>query len=209
MCKSFHILEKPEWVTWDEIHEVLVKAHAKNRDVGIVMRKPGLPGREIEMEIGDDGVMLVALDGEVVVGCAALIPKSGKTWYNDGIYGYMCFAGILPEYSGIGIYKQFCERREAIAREMDISKLCFDTHENNYKVIEISLNQGFKKVAIKICKDHNNIVLFKWMDGCPFSNLRCMYEFNKDRLSKIAKGWLRSQIKKWKKKNTLIEKTSS
>ena len=180
MNLDIKIIEKPDWVSWDKIHEVLVEANAKNRSKGINMRKPGLLGDEIRKEIGDDGVMLVALDGQKVVGTAALLVKQNKTWYNDGRYGYLCFAAVLPSYNGKGIYKQLYRKREELAISRGIDKLFIDTHHKNNHVIEVSLNNGFKKIGVRCFADHWNVVLFKWLNGCPFSNFSCKIHFVKD-----------------------------
>lgn len=184
---SIIITEKPDWVSWDDIHDVLWKAHASNRERGINMRKPSLPGKEIKKEIGNDGVMLVALDGNKVVGTAALLFKQKPAWYNKDIYGYMCFAAILPEYRGSGIYQQLSEKREEIAKKYSLSGLYIDTHHKNTHLIKIALQNGYHKVDVKACKDHWNVVLFKWLDGCPYSELRCRYEFAKRRIKNIIR----------------------
>jgi len=44
---DLHIIEKPEWVSWDEIHDVLWKAHAENREKGMNMNLPALPAEQI------------------------------------------------------------------------------------------------------------------------------------------------------------------
>lgn len=172
---KIQITEKPDWVSWDEIHDVLVKAHAKNRSNGINMRKPSLPGEEIKEEIGNDGVMLVALVGKKVVGTAAILPKSRTTWYSKGAYGYLCFASVLPNYNGLGVYKSLCVKREEIARNRGLNKLYIDTHHKNIHVIDINKRNGFIFVGVKVLSDHWNVELFKWLDGCPYSDLRIWF----------------------------------
>ena len=86
------ILKKPEGLSWEEIHKVLNQAHQSNRKKGIVMRKPSLTAEELFKEIGEEGVMLVAMDDSRVVGTAALLVKECSKWYNEGQYGYLCFA---------------------------------------------------------------------------------------------------------------------
>jgi hypothetical protein len=75
MGANLQIVEKPEWVSWEDIHEVLVKAHAQNRANGINMKKPSLPGEKIAKEIGEEGKMFVAMEDNKVVGTLALIKK--------------------------------------------------------------------------------------------------------------------------------------
>ena len=200
MNSEIKIIQKPDWISWDEIHQVLYHAHAENRSKGINMRKPSLPGDDIKREIGEDGVMLVALDGKKSVGTAALVVKEHETWYDTGKYGYLCFAAVLPEYNGKGIYKRLCEEREALAKKMALNKLSFDTHHNNTHVIEINKAQGFRCVDIKSLGDHWNVVMFKWLDGCPYSNIHCQYIYLlrllKMKVKKIVKRKLKTLVRR-------------
>jgi GNAT superfamily N-acetyltransferase len=168
MSTNIQIVEKPEWVSWNEIHEVLVKAHASNREQGIIMRKPSLPGTEIEKEIGNQGKMFVALDGNKVVGTLALIKKEGKQWYNTGKYGYLCFGAVLPEYGGKGIYRSLYQLAESSAKQVGLLVLTRDTNERNARMLKITKQEGYHFVECKVCKDHFNIVRAKWLDKCPY-----------------------------------------
>ncbi len=178
MRSNIQIIEKPDWVSWDAIHDVLTQAHKANRDKGIVMRMPSLPGYRIENEVGKDGVMLVALDGTKIVGTAALLIRNCSTWYNKGQYGYLCFASVVPEYAGKGIYRMLCEKRERIAKEKGLNGLLFDTHHRNAHVIDINLRNGFKRVAAKNYGKHWNTVMFKKLDGKPLPKARCFFSYH-------------------------------
>lgn len=168
MNSEIQIIEKPSWVSWDEIHEVLVKAHASNVANGIKMFKPTLLGPEIEKEIGDTGKMFVALEGNTIVGTLALVKKEGRRWYINGEYGYLCFGAVLPEWSGKGIYKSLYQYAEATAKQMNLSVLTRDTNEKNVRMLKISKKEGYSFVECKVCKDHFNIIRAKWLDKCPF-----------------------------------------
>ena len=110
---DLHIIEKPEWVSWDEIHDVLWKAHAENREKGMIMTLPSLPGEQIREKIkAGRGKMFVALDDRKVVATAAVMVKNSNLWCGKGEYAYFCFASILPEYRGRGLYKQLYIYRE-------------------------------------------------------------------------------------------------
>lgn len=170
--------EKPDWVSWDDIHKVLWKSHAQNRENGINMAFPALPGDKIrEMIEGGDGKMFVAVDKNTVVGTGAVIKKKHNLWCGIGEYGYLCFASVLPNYSSMGIYKQLREYRERETRKMGIDKVLFDTHEKNKRVLLINKKNGFKVVDLKVCKDHYNIVMVKWLDGCPYSDWYIKWQF--------------------------------
>ena len=168
MNSEIQIVEKSEWMSWDDIHEVLVSAHAQNRANGINMRKPTLPGEEIAKEIGNEGKMFVAMDGEHVVGTLALIRKNGKSWYNNGEYGYLCYGAVLPEYGGKGIYRSLYQLAETTAKQLGLKVLTRDTNERNARMLKITKQEGYHFVAYKACSDHFNIVRAKWLGPCPY-----------------------------------------
>lgn len=178
------IVEKPEWVSWDDIHDVLWKAHEKNRSKGIIMSNPSLSGNEIKNKIGRGGEMLVAMDGQKVVGTLALIKKTGNKWYCNGDYGYLCFGAVLPEYSGKGIYRSLYQLAEITAKQMDLPVLTRDTNEHNARMLKITKQEGYYFVDYKICKDHYNIIRAKWLNGCPFPGWHIKMRFL---LSKLYK----------------------
>lgn len=168
MDSVLQIVEKPDWVSWDEIHDVLWKAHGKNREKGIIMAYPSLSGEEIKNKIGDSGKMFLAIDGKRVVGTLALIKKTGAQWYNSGQYGYLCFGAVLPECSGKGVYRSLYQLAEATAKQAGLRVLTRDTNENNARMLKITKQEGYHFVECKAYKDHFNIVRAKWLDKCPY-----------------------------------------
>ena len=192
---NIFIIEKPEWVSWDDIHEVLMIAHAENRAKGIKMRKPSLPGEEIRKELGEEGVMLVAIVDNRLVGTAAMLKKENKSWYNNGAFCYCCFDAVLPEYNGQGIYGKLCDKRIEIARNKGLNNLYVDTHHENTHAINVNLKNGFKCVDIKMLPDHWNVVLFKWLDGCPYTDFRCKFEFVIRKIIMMIKRAVKSVLK--------------
>lgn len=168
MENSIKIIKKPDWVTWDEIHEVLWKAHEKNREKGVVMSYPSLSGDEIKKRIEGKGNLFVAIDCNKVVGTLALVKKKGKRWYNSGQFGYLCFGAVLPEYSGKGIYRSLYQLAETTAKQMGLLVLTRDTNEKNARMLKITKQEGYLFVECKAYKDHFNIVRVKWLDKCPF-----------------------------------------
>ncbi len=170
MDSNIQIVEKPEWVSWNEIHEVLVSAHAENRRNGIIMKLPTLPGEEIsKMITNKDGKMFVALEGEHVVGTWALLKKDNNQWYVSGDYGYLCLGAVLPNYSGKGIYRSLYQLSETTAKQLGYKVLTKDTNEKNARMLKISKMEGYYFVSMRVCKDHFNIVMAKWLDKCPYS----------------------------------------
>lgn len=161
------VKEKPEWVTWDEIHEVLWKAHEENRQKGVLMQLPALSAEELQKYVGE-GKMYVAMDDNRVIGTIALIIKEGKQWYNRGRYGYLCLGAVLPDCSGKGIFRMLYDHAEKEALRLQLPVLTRDTNEKNFRMLKISKKEGYYFVAYRACRDHFNIVRAKWLNGCPY-----------------------------------------
>ena len=176
---NIQIIEKPDWVSWDEIHEVLWQAHAENREKGMNMAFPALPGEKIRENLEkNQGKMFIALDGSnKVIATAAIKVKRTNLWCGTGDYAYLCFASILPEYRGHGIYKQLYIYIEREGRKMGLDRILFDTHEHNQRMIDVNSRHGFKPVDISVWKDHYNVVMVKWLNGCPYSEWYCKLQF--------------------------------
>ena len=175
---SIKIMLKPESVSWDAIHEVIWASHEENRRNGVKMRYPSLPGPEIEKRVEPDGKMLVAMTDEgKLIGTAAMIPKDVALWFGKHRFAYCCFASILPEYNGKGIYKEMCRIQEELAQEAGLEMMLFDTHEKNTRNLTHSVKAGYRCVDVKHYGDHFNVVMVKWLNGCPYSEFRCKIEF--------------------------------
>lgn len=192
MENKLQIIEKPDWVTWEDIHNVLWQAHAQNRKKGIIMRFPSLPGEEIRQFIEDKGKMFCIIAEGKVVGTGAIILKNINLWTSNipEVVGYQCFVSVLPNYKGKGIYKQFNIFSENYLRQLNINKLMMDTHERNMHIQNILKKNNYKFVDYKFYFDHYNVVMMKWLDGCPYSETRLKYEYFKRKLKIKLKRYL-------------------
>lgn len=193
MNSSITIVEKPDWVSWEDIKQCLVDAHAINRAAGINMTHYQWPAEKIKDSVENNGTMLVALDGEKVVGTAAIVNKQGRNWYVPGQYAYMCYAAVLPEYSGQGIYKALIKKREEIAREKHFDILLLDTHYENKRIQEIAKKNDYRYVQFLRArsKDHYSVVMVKWLSGCPYSRLFCFWKYTVSKIKTIISGGFR------------------
>lgn len=168
MENSIQIVEKPDWVTWEEIHQVLWKAHEQNRQKGMFMGLPAKSAEELQNYIEGKGKIFVALENKRVIGTLAIIAKEGSKWFNRGKYGYACLGAVLPEFSGKGVFRALDDRMESEVRHMQLPVITGDTHENNARMLKISKKEGYQFVSYKACRDHFNIVRAKWLNGCPY-----------------------------------------
>jgi GNAT superfamily N-acetyltransferase len=176
---AIQIIEKPDWVSWDDIKQCLYEAHALNRERGINMTHYLWPAGKIRDSLGEQGVMLVALDGRKVVGTAAIADKTSTSWYSNGRYAYVCFDAVIPDYVGKGIFKQLDTKREDNAKEKGYSVLVFDTHSKNVHRQNIALKHDYKYVSFFKAKsgDHYSVVMAKWLNGCPHSTFYCRKQY--------------------------------
>lgn len=162
------IKEKPDNISWDAIHELLWEAHSINRRKGVIMSFASLPGYKLKEKIeSGNGKLFVAMDGDKIVGTGAYTIVHSKYWFANKDYLYLCLGSVLPEYNGKGIYKQLYEVRESEAKKLGYDVIVFETHEHNNRTISINMNRDFHKVSYKRCKDHNNVIMAKWLSICP------------------------------------------
>lgn len=177
---NIQIVEKPDWVSWNDIKQCLYDAHASNREKGMNMSHYQWPEEKYISTIGENGRMFVALDGEKLVGVAAICDRTGDSWFTEGKYAYMGFAGVLPNYNGHGIYNELVKVREDFAKRNGFKTLVFDTHEENKVIQNKALKNGYRYVHYFQAgnKDHYCVIMAKWLEECPYSNLYCFYKFH-------------------------------
>ena len=192
MDSNIQIIEKPDWISWDDIHKTLWESHVQNRMRGISMRYASLSGEEIRERVEGKGKMFCAIKDGRLVGTAAIVTKKAKLWFNKTptVYAYLCFACVLPEFSGQGVYKQLFINLER--EKIGLQQVMFDTHENNHRMLEINAKNGFKPVDFKFYKDHFNIVMVNWPEGCPYSDKRMRFEFVRRKILVKTKYTLKS-----------------
>ena len=169
---AIQLIEKPDEVSWELIHEVIWKSHESNREVGMSMSHAGFSGADIETYLGPKGKMYVALLDGKVIGTLAFTEKKSKFWFGEDTFAYCCFAAVLPEYRGHGVYgglMKLCEQA-AISRGLD--KMLFNTHPKNARVIDTALKNGYKKISYTLSKNSAWVYLVKWLNGSPYSDLK-------------------------------------
>jgi hypothetical protein len=172
MNTDIQIVEKPDWVSWEEIKQCLTESHAENRAKGINMAHYQWPAEKIQASIGEKGEMLVALDGNKLVGTAAFMEENRPYWYIRNKYAYVCFDGVITGYSGKGLFRLLDTKREELVKDKGYDMLVFDTHIDNHHRQKIALKNGYKYVRYFMAQsgDHCNVVMAKWLSECPFSN---------------------------------------
>lgn len=180
--EKINIVEKPDWVSWEEIREVLWESHAENREKGIKNALPSLPSDEIRKKVGDKGKMFVALDGKKVVGTYAVLIRNNRKWFTSGAYAYECFCTVLPEYRRTRAYFLLARTAIGYIKKKGHSLTTGEAHENNEKVLKLKYREGYQYVAYKACSDHYNIVIAKWLNECPYPLWYIIFRFQLSKL---------------------------
>ena len=188
--EEIRVMEKPDWVSWDDIHELLLAAHKKNIAKGMVMRFPQMTGSEVKKKVGDNGLCLVALDGHKVVGTTSVCLYEGKAWFGKNkTVAHCMLTGILPQYQGIGIQEEMNIIRNVYVTQKKADLLHADTAENNIIVRKKAKMSGFVEVAYMSCKGHYSVVFVKWLKDNPFPLWYCRMRFF------LSKWYVKSRFK--------------
>lgn len=166
------VMEKPEWISWDDIHELLFTAHKKNIAKGFTMTSANASGEELQKKLGEKGKCFVALCGDKLVGTISVSFFTGHSWYNKGqLVAHTMLSGILPKYQGIGITDDLNKLRDAYIHEIGAKMIHADTAENNKIVRMNAKRNGFIEVSYYAPQsDHYSVNFVKWFEGCPFSD---------------------------------------
>lgn len=179
IMEDIKIIQKPDSVSWDDIHNLLMEAHQKNFKNGIVLRYAKMPGSEIEKTLGKEGRCWVAMDGDKLVGTTSVTFFKGKNWWNKGKkVAHGCFTGILKSYQGIGILEELFAKKYEYELECGTDMNEGDTAEGNKIVRKKFAKDGYKTVAFFASKsNHYSVRIVKWIGECPFTdkyiNRRC------------------------------------
>lgn len=183
------VMAKPDWVSWDDIHELLQMAHKKNIEKGITMNTTTMSGEEIKKYIGEEGRCFVAFCGDQLIGTTSTRITIGRKWYDKGkIVSKGALSAILPKFQGLGILEEMNELRDAYIAEKGVQVLEGDTPEENMVVRKFVARNGFKEVRYFPAshQNHFSVYFVKWLEGCPFSDKYIQKKFNiSKRLTKI------------------------
>lgn len=182
--EKIKIVEKPDWVTWEEIREVLWLSHAENRENGIINSFPSLPSDEIRRKVGDNGKMFVALDGRKVVGTYAVLINNNRKWFTNGDYAYECLCAVLPGYRNrkSPAYSLLATAAMDYIKKKGLPLTTGEIHEHNGTIKKLKLREGYRPIAYKACKDHYNVVIAKWLNSSPFPLWYIKFRFQLSKL---------------------------
>lgn len=177
---------KPDWISWDAIHECLLQSHKVNEKRGFHMLNQDWTGEELQKQM-QRGCCFVALEGDKIVGTGSTIIKKGNRWWSKGKkIAYNCFDGVLPDYQGTDVYLELKEIRSRYIKEAGVDIIQFNTAEDNKVVQKIALKRGAKYVKYSATgkgANYYSVIMAQWVNGCPYSDWHCNFMF---KLSKFV-----------------------
>lgn len=180
MNAAIHIIEKPDWVSWDDIHQVLYASHEVNRKRGMYFATAELSGDKLRDAVGD-GKCFVAIDGDKVVGTCSVKIKNLHRWFAKGPTAYYMYSGILPEYQGQGIYSLLEDARDRYVDENHIEVIYVYTSEGNFKQIKQKLSRGFQRAGVSASRNtqYYSILLVRWKTPPPSWYVQFRFQLSK------------------------------
>ena len=177
--KDIKVIHKPDDISWDAIHEVLEQAHKVNKKRGFEMINANLSGEQIKNKVGD-GICVVAMDGEKVVGTQSVSIKVGDRWYSKGKkVAHFCLTGILQRYQGYGIKEMMDKVCDEFVDDVAPDIIQGNTAEDNKAVRQIVYAKGSIDVCYEVFRKTAYYTVFfaRWPKGRPYPlwycKLRC------------------------------------
>lgn len=177
--ETIQFVEKPEWLSWEEIHECLVKAHSVNAKKGFSMTNVLLSGDDLKKKVGD-GHCFVALEGNRVVGTGSLKFFSPNRWWTRKTVAYTFLDGILPEYRGTDVFFGLENIRNRYIYDSGVRIRQCNTAEQNKTVIKLCKRAGYKLVQYSATgkgATYYSVIMVLWEEGCPYSDKFCDFMF--------------------------------
>ena len=168
------IIEKPESISFEVIHDVLWRANEGNREAGFILKTSQLAPEKLQSRIGEKGKCFIALDGDKVIGTISVRIVNRRKWYYKGDIPDYMLAAVLPEYQGKHINTMLAQKVFEFAILNGYKAIELDTAEENIHAIDVYKHQGFELVdyLAKSSLDHYSVVMVKWLDKCPYTEIK-------------------------------------
>ena len=166
------IAEKPSWITYDDIHELLYAAHASNREkAGFHVLTSDMTGEQLEKRIGPDGKTFVALDGKRLVGTASYRIIDRRFWCIKASFAERTLIAVHPDYQGRHICSLLLEPILNDIRAAGCKYLLTETAEANIAIRKLCTKEGCRHIDFKAPhSDHYNVEIVQWLNGCRYPN---------------------------------------
>lgn len=174
---EIHIIEKPEWITFDDIHKLLFDAHESNRQKGFLVKTALMSGDELQRHLGN-GKCFVALEGKKLVGTTSYRIVERNYWCVKDKVIDRILVGVHPEYKRKHISRMLFDRVAEEAKKGGYKYIETRTAEENSIMQKINLKDGARYIDFKsFSVDHYTVVMMQWLDSCPYSRFQTDMHF--------------------------------
>jgi GNAT superfamily N-acetyltransferase len=176
------IIPKPDYISWEEITELLHPAFAERAEQGM---KFTAVNQDVTTTINrvKDGLCLVALIDERLVGTLTFRFEkvSGtKKWYYETTYGYLSQLAVHPQYKRLGIGNELQKERLNLCYQNKVDASFLSTAYNAKPLIKWNLRMGAQQVDFVSFKNTNyySVILRTPMMGKRFNPLYVKLRYN-------------------------------
>lgn len=175
---DFVYMLKPDWVSWQDIKNCMVKAHEPLRKKGVMMQNQTMTIEDFEKEYKDAFCFVALKEKEVVGMCSYKIVKVNMWWHKGDII-YPFGDAVIPEYRGTDVYIELMRARLEHIKKSGIGILFFNTEENNKLVQKLNMKKGAKRLKLYASSKtwYYSVVMAKWLNGCPYSDKYCDFRY--------------------------------
>jgi GNAT superfamily N-acetyltransferase len=106
VINEIKIIPKPDYITWEEITDLLHLAFAEKKEKGMNYLATYQDAETTKRRVGN-GVCWVALLNEKVIGTETIEifypDRKNRRWHNEGTYAYCSQAAVHPYFKRIGL----------------------------------------------------------------------------------------------------------
>ncbi len=101
----------------------------------------------------EDTEVLVAVDGEEIVGSAYARMERAKPYLKYDYYAYLGFMFVKPSYRGQGINKLIIDGLKVWCKSKGLKELRLDVYDGNESALQAYAKAGFKSLLINMRMD--------------------------------------------------------
>lgn len=171
--EEIKVMFKPDWVSWEDIHKVLVKANEVNVRMGFNMGDLNLLPEQLQEFANKGDTFVVAMYGNKLIGVTACRFVVGDLWFNRGKrVARKVFTGVLKSFQGCGIPEKMNLFIDSYICDSGCAIIEASTAEKNMAVRKNVARSGFKEVFYNSYRNRNyySVEFAKWLFPCPYPN---------------------------------------
>lgn len=195
MLNEVVIIPKPDYISYDEITQLLHEAYSEKLEQGLRFSAATQSTEDTIKRVGK-GICLVALFDSKLVGTLTFNISDRKTnriWYHDKKYCLFSQFATYPKYKKLGIGKKMLKYMEKIAFNENVDAIYCDTAASSYWLIKWYQRMGYTKIGYISHSSTNyySVILRKPIHGkninmlCVkirfyISKIMCILQYKKD-----------------------------